>query len=173
MNIIFMGGKQAGCLGLLTVLALNNRVLCIIAYDEILGNLADELKILRFKKIRDVPSFYWPKSDLLVSVHGREIVSKDIFGTPKLGAINTHPCLWKYKGKDPIGRLIDDRMVNLTENNMASVGIHRMTDKLDEGEVLVEEFVDVTGCETREEIYNALYPYYSIALIKAMRKICS
>ena len=44
-----------------------------------------------------------------------------------------------------------------------------MTDKVDEGEVLVEEFVEVEGKETVDGVYNALYPYYTTALIKALK----
>lgn len=40
----------------------------------------------------------------------------------------------------------------------ASVGVHLMTPQVDEGPVLVEEFVDVTGLETVEAVYNRLYP---------------
>ncbi|GAH55096.1 unnamed protein product [marine sediment metagenome] len=44
-----------------------------------------------------------------------------------------------------------------------------MTENVDEGEVLAEEFVDVTGKQSVDEVYNALYPYYSLALLKALR----
>jgi methionyl-tRNA formyltransferase len=41
--------------------------------------------------------------------------------------------------------------------------------KIDKGEVIVEEFADVSGANTVTEIYNRLYPYYCTALIKALR----
>jgi hypothetical protein len=44
-----------------------------------------------------------------------------------------------------------------------------MTENVDQGEVLVEEFVDVSGKRSVDEIYNVLYPYYSIALLKALK----
>ena len=43
-----------------------------------------------------------------------------------------------------------------------------MTENVDEGEVLAEEFVQVEGKDTVEAVYNALYPYYAIALVKAL-----
>jgi hypothetical protein len=43
-----------------------------------------------------------------------------------------------------------------------------MSKEVDEGEILIEEFVDVSGAKSVNEIYNKLYPYYSISLIKAL-----
>ena len=42
---------------------------------------------------------------------------------------------------------------------------------LDEGEVLVEDFVDVSGAGSVLEIYNKLYPYYSVVVSKALNII--
>ena len=43
-----------------------------------------------------------------------------------------------------------------------------MTEKVDKGPVLIEEFVDIGGSTTITEVYNILYPYYAIALSKAI-----
>lgn len=65
------------------------------------------------------------KSDLLVCVHGKEILTKEILDHPKLGCINVHPCLYKYKGKEPIKRLLEE------DENKASVGVHYMSETVD------------------------------------------
>ena len=166
MKTVFMGGKQAGCIGLLTLCATGNRPEAVVSYGDDLGVLAMTLGIPTWIRI-SVPQFQeaLAEADLLVSVHGREIVSDDLLALPKYGGINVHPCLYRYKGANPVGRLLKD------ENIRASVGVHRMTAKVDEGEVLVEEFVDVGGKKTVEEVYNALYPYYATALIKALELV--
>lgn len=157
-----MGGKQAGCIGLLSVLAADCEVLSVVAYDDDVKMVAEELGIPVFSSIekegfiKDVE-----KSDLFFSVHGREIVPKEMLMMPPLGCVNVHPCLYKYKGANPIGRMLDDK------NSKASVGVHYMVEKVDEGEVIVEEFVDIAG-KTVEEVYNELYPCYIKAIIKAM-----
>lgn len=151
-----MGGSQAGCVGLLTLCSIGMKPIRVIPFGDMFSSLACELGI---------PNKYVPFFDLIVSVHSRSIIPKELLQAIKHGGINVHPCLYAYKGADPVGRLLADG------NTRASVGVHRMTDKVDEGEVLVEEFVGVTGCKTRDEVYNKLYPYYSIALIKAMRMI--
>jgi methionyl-tRNA formyltransferase len=46
-----------------------------------------------------------------------------------------------------------------------------MTEQVDAGEVLVEEFVDVAGLTTVEHVYNRLYPVYALAIVKALRLI--
>ena len=81
---------------------------------------------------------------------------------PILGAINVHPYLYKYKGGNPVGKALSE------SNFKASVGVHKMTEMLDEGEVIVEQFLDTTGSKSVEEIYNKLYPCYVNALLKAL-----
>ena len=161
-----MGGKQAGCVGLLTMLAAGYKVSGVVAYDELTHQLAAELHLPSFSSIAQLEvDELLASSDVLVSVHGKEIVLKNKFEAPRLGAINVHPCLYAYKGALPVKRLLADG------NTRASVGVHRMTENVDEGEVLVEEVVDVAGLQSSGEVYNALYPYYSLALLRALRTL--
>jgi methionyl-tRNA formyltransferase len=163
INACFMGARQAGIIGLLTLLSKNINIISIVSYDMNLDIVADELRIKRYKSIKDKHFLSdLSNSDLLISVHGREIVTKDILFIPRKGCINVHPCLYKYKGANPVQRLIEDK------NPLASVGVHFMTEKVDEGKVIVEEFVNLREVNTVEGIYNILYPYYSIALSKAI-----
>ena len=90
-----------------------------------------------------------------------------IFSLPRLGAINVHPCLFKYKGLHPVRRLLEDG------GTRASVGVHRMAEKVDEGEVLIEEFIDIRGKKSVDEVYNALYPLYSLITLKAMKLVAA
>ena len=161
-----MGGKQAGCIGLLSVIAADCEVMAVVAYDDIMREIADKLNISTFKSIKDEGVIELLQNcDLLISTHGREIVPPSMLETPILGCINVHPCLYKYKGANPIEQLIQDN------NTKASVGIHYMTELVDSGEVILEKFVDVSGKNNVEEIYNELYPYYMLAIIEAIDKI--
>lgn len=154
MRTVFMGGKQAGCVGLLTLVSLS-QVKAVVPYDQMVGDLADSLKLPQFRSIHNAPA-----ADLIVSVHGRELVPASLFP-----GINVHPCLNGYKGADPVRRFLADG------NTRASVGVHRMTETVDDGEVLAEVFVDVEGCTTVEEVYNMLYPAYIQALLKAWQEL--
>lgn len=159
----FLGGKQAGCVGMLTLLAAGYKISGLVAYDSTAEKLAEALVLPTF------PSIYYPEvseilssCDLIVSVHAREIVPGRLLELPRLGGVNAHPCLYAYKGADPVNRFLQDG------NKLASVGVHRMTEVVDEGEVLAEEFVDVSGAQSVDAVYNVLYPYYSLALLKAI-----
>lgn len=166
MNVCFMGGRQAGVVGLLALMAAGNKVKAAVSYSP---ETDRTLRLFRIPVFRSIKSPLFMKalkgSDLLVSVQGREIVSKDTLSIPKFGGINAHPYLYKYKGADPVGRALKDG------NYRASVGVHVMTEKLDSGKVLKEEFVDVSGLKTPVEVFNRLYPHYASALMLALGKI--
>lgn len=166
LKVVFMGGKQAGCIGLLSLLAAGCEIITVVVYDELIETLAEKLDLkkndsIKEEKVKKILS----KSDILVSVHGREIVPKDLFELPKLGGINVHPCLYKYKGKNPIERLLEEGVTK------ASIGIHYMAEDVDSGEVIIEREVDVSGKKSVEEVYNQLYPYYAFSIIEAIDKL--
>jgi methionyl-tRNA formyltransferase len=166
INICLMAGKQAGVIGLLTILTKSHKILSVVAYDELVKMVCEQYNIKIFDSIKDKGFLeYLKKSDLLVSVHGREIITKELLDLPRIGCINVHPCLYKYKGKDPIKRLLEDG------ENKASVGVHYMNETVDKGELIIEEFVNVKDLKDVVSIYNRLYPYYSIVLIKALEYI--
>jgi methionyl-tRNA formyltransferase len=164
LSVVFLGGKQAGCIGLLTVAAAGCSIKAVVAYDSMVESIAAGLCLPMLSSIKK-PEIdkYLDGSDLLVSVHAPEIVPDRVLKRLRFGGVNTHPCLYRYKGANPVGRLLQDGCTK------ASVGVHRMTQQVDEGEVLAEEFVDVTGKKSVDEVYNTLYPYYSVALLKALQ----
>lgn len=166
--ITYLGGSQAGIVGLLTLMSMGHRIFSMVAYDEINWEVARQLGVSGlYDSVTKIPlESKINKSDLLVSVHGREFVTNEIIGGPRFGAINVHPCLYAYKGANPIKRMLRDKTTK------ASVGVHYMTDVIDEGEVITELYVDVKGCKTPDGVYNRLYPYYSLALMEAINKIC-
>ena len=166
LPVLFAGARQAGCVGLLALGASGCEVLGVVAYDQPVADLAAQLGLRSFGSIHD-PGLreVLSRAELLVCVHGREVIPEDLLHLPRSGGINVHPCLSAYKGADPVGRLLRDG------NTRASVGVHRMNGQVDAGDVLVEEFADVSGRRTVEEVYNTLYPLYATALIKAIRQV--
>ena len=165
-EVSFMGGKQAGCVGLLSLYAIDCKVISIVAYDYSVKKLAEVLKIPVFSSIKEKKFLeYLKKSDLLVSCHGREIVPADILKMPRICCINAHPNLYKHKGSNPIERLLENG------DTKASVGVHYMSEKVDVGKTIVEKIVDISGKNTVAEVYNELYPYYSYVIIEAINRI--
>ncbi len=165
-NACLMAGRQAGAIGVLTVLAKKIDILAIVAYDENVEMVSKEFKIPLFETIHNGKFLKkLSQADLLICVHGKEIVPEEILNLPKINSINVHPCLYKYRGKNPVERLLKDG------NAKASVGVHYMTKKIDAGKIIAEEFVNVSEIENVEAVYNILYPYYSLSLSIAIDKI--
>lgn len=163
MDVVFLGGKQAGCVGLLAVAAAGGNVLGAVSYDDQVARLTSILEIPSFSSVRETPvKKLLEQADLIVCVHGREILSRELLELPGYGGINVHPCVSKYRGAHPIEKLLADR------GSLATVGVHRMEERVDEGEILVEEFVEIGTGRSVEEVYNLLYPTYSSVLIKAL-----
>jgi methionyl-tRNA formyltransferase len=115
--------------------------------------------------------------DLLVSVHCRNIIPKIVLDQLPLGGINVHPNLsvdyGRYKGSNPIGRALADGQSTF------SVGVHKMTPRVDHGPVLVEKFIHVSPEEsnsvivspsnyTPADIYQRIYPLYAVVLSEAL-----
>ena len=164
MNIIFYGGKQAGMISLLTLLSMGERVICVIPVDSIVSKIAHRLKLntIKVKDINDPRVVEYLKSldpDLIVCCNGTQIFKKDLL---ELKGINLHANLYKYKGNNPIERMLKDG------ETKASVGVHVMTEKVDNGPVLAENFKRVSG-KTEKEVYNELYPLYVLSLIQAIK----
>ena len=161
MKICMMIGKQAGIVGLLTVLAKKIDVASVASKDNMSEKICKNFNIPFFSSIYDKKFInIIKKSDLFISVHGKEIVSAEFLNS--INCINVHPCLYRYKGADPINRLLKDG------ETKASVGIHYMTEKVDEGDVILEEFIDISNLSNATEVYNYLYPYYSSVLFKSI-----
>lgn len=168
LNIIYLGGKQAGVVGLLTILAIGCNIKAVVTGSPMVKEICQrfELPIYYSVKQEELKPIL-KESDLLISVHSREIVPIDIIALTKLGGINVHPCLSTYKGKAPIERFIKDGATK------ASVGVHRMTEQVDMGETLKEIFIDIdrTKVNTVDGVYNILYPYYSFVLFDVLKEL--
>lgn len=160
MKIALMAGKQAGVVGLLTIRACWHDISAIVSYSEDVTRIAEFFKIPVYNSIHH-PSFIsvLKKSTLLLSVHGREIVPKDLL---KLPAVNVHPYLYTYKGIRPIKQALKDKNYN------ASVGMHYMTEETDKGQVIIEHRQEVSG-STEKEIYNELYPLYALTILEGLK----
>lgn len=171
MQIAFYGGQTAGIVVLLTILAKNHKISFIIPQDNTIRELAVffKLNILEKENLEnpDTISLIKKKSDLFICCHGRKIFSKRF--VQNIRCINLHPCLYKYKGANPIARLIKDN------NPKASVAAHWMTENIDEGKTIIEKFKKIQSISSKSEseIYDELYPLYSKVLTETLMKLKS
>lgn len=121
-----------------------------VCYDDITKNQAERLGIKSYPKMCFIKNMKSERD--LLSVHGREIVKKR--DLKRFDCLNIHPYLYCYKGKNPIGRAIKEK------NARASVGIHRMTEDVDCGDVLFETFKKIKIYDSHEKMYEQLYELY-------------
>lgn len=172
MKVIFYGNRQAGMIGLLTVMAMGCEVVEVWE-DEGYGipginNL--ELRRVTIKKDGKLPDIadVYGKLNLFLCVHGRKIVPNRVLDKFKRGGINLHPFLDKYPGPNPVRRAIS------AGERVVTVYAHKMTDNIDCGQVFASASTELQGILEFErlsvaDIYNVLYPLYVEVVTKVLK----
>ncbi len=171
MNIVFYGNRQAGMVGLLTAMVLGHHIVEVWE-DEGYGILGIDELPLRRRVIRSKSDLVVPDQevDLLLCVHGRRIIPKEVLKRFRLGGINLHPFLGKYPGANPVERAI------LAGEREATVYAHIMTAQVDRGEVVAHATINIpTKFELPAldvvHIYNELYPLYAKVTAIVLKKL--
>ena len=169
MKIAFYGGETAGIVTLLTLLGTSHSITHVFPQDQGVARIAKSFQIPVKNKLEinspKVITELIKKVDLLICCHGKRILSKELVSRVK--CINLHPCLYKYKGAKPVDRLIADG------NPKASIASHWMVEKIDAGETIIEEFIDISEVTKKspQEVYSLLYPVYVEVLLNTLQKI--
>lgn len=101
--------------------------------------------------------------DLFICIHGNKIIEESILNKGMF--INIHPCLFKYKGHNPIRKYIKNG------DTLGSVESQKMILEVDSGDVIHQEFFHTNKCNTYAEFYNEALPYYFMVLSKTLEKI--
>ena len=153
-----MGGQKAGMIGLLTALT-KSIVAWVIPYSQEVKDIAELYEIPIKDKSALLDENCLAGLDFILCVSGRDIVKKETLDA--VDCYNVHPGV---NGKDPIKPL-------MTENPFkCQLKAHRMTEVIDEGEILVLEKMKLSvGSMT--EVYNQLYPYYAKVVVKLFDKL--
>ncbi|MFA6159928.1 MAG: methionyl-tRNA formyltransferase [Parcubacteria group bacterium] len=126
-----------------------------ILEKSVVKKVAEEYKIKVFEPkkfdedvVREIEN---QKPDLIVvSAYGK-ILPKDVLNIPKYGVINTHPSsLPKYRGASPIQNAI------LNGEKKTAATIMNLTEKVDAGDILKQEEVEIGDHETYPELSQRL-----------------
>jgi len=89
------------------------------------------------------------EADLLVCFAYGHIFGPKFMAMFKMGGINLHPSLLpKYRGCTPVNAAI------LNRDKQTAVTIQTLSQKMDEGDILAQEIVDLDGTETAESLLN-------------------
>lgn len=169
MKVALYGGQTTGIISLLTLLSTTSTVKAVIAQDKSMQQIATLYSLDTYSP-KDINTSSFIQQlvqtvDLLICCHGRKLLSTEL--VTSVPCINIHPCLYAYKGAQPIKRLIEEK------NSRASVASHWMTPVIDEGKVIIEKFIHIENIETANEadVYRQLYPLYCEVLLVTLKKI--
>ncbi|MCL2066811.1 MAG: methionyl-tRNA formyltransferase [Treponema sp.] len=89
--------------------------------------------------------------DLLVSFAYGKIFGPKFLGLFPLGGINIHPSLLpKYRGPTPIQAAI------LNRDSKTGISVQRLAQKMDSGDILIQEHLQLTGAETAGELSETM-----------------
>ncbi len=122
-------------------------------------NINDEESIERIKEFNP---------DIILVVAYGQILSGHILNIPKIGCINIHGSLLpKYRGAAPINRAI------INGEKETGITFMFMQEKVDAGEIIFQEKIDILADETCGELYNRLSDLSARSLPKLLEKIKS
>ena len=103
------------------------------------------------------------KPDLIVVAAYGKLLPKEVLEIPPMGCINVHGSLLpKLRGAAPIQRAIIDG------DEEAGVTIMKMSEGMDEGDMLLKKSVKIEEGETAEELFDRLSLLGAEALIEAI-----
>ncbi|MBI2659647.1 hypothetical protein HYX07_00620 [Candidatus Woesearchaeota archaeon] len=155
-KIVFYGRTQVGLIALLYLLAKEKKI-SVIPEDNIIKNAIKifDLEETSFDNLKDF--------DLFICCHGRKILPESMLIKNKF--INIHPCLFKYKGHDPIKRYMHNK------DTKASVESHYMEKEVDCGEIIESLFFETPVVNSYEQFYMIALPYYLDCISKTLDKV--
>lgn len=156
MTIVLYTRRNVGLIAL-SYLVAKGHTIKVISDDENVLWLAGTLGC----EVVDIETM--GEFDIFVCLHGNKIIDKKYLVTGKF--INIHPCLYKYKGHNPIKRYI------LNEDNHGTVESQYMIEEADAGEVIHKEDFFTGKCSNFADFYNVALPYYYKCLDATLKKI--
>jgi len=122
-------------------------------------NINDEKSLKRLKEFNP---------DIILVVAYGQILSRHILNIPKIGCINIHGSLLpKYRGAAPINRVI------INGEKETGITFMFMKEKVDAGEIIFQERIDILPDETYGELYYRLSDLSVRSLPKLLAKIKS
>ena len=120
-------------------------------------NINDDESIKRMKEFNP---------DIILVVAYGQILSSHILNIPKIGCINIHGSLLpKYRGAAPINRAI------INGEKETGITFMFMKEKVDAGEIIFQEKIDILADETYGELYYRLSDLSARTLPKLLEKI--
>jgi methionyl-tRNA formyltransferase len=160
-KIVFYGRRNTGVLALTFLKGKGYNVVVTDSSDTDVIYTAQSLgvKIVSMNLELTIGAF-----DLFLCVHGTKILPPEYLKEGKM--VNIHPCLsYGLKGHNPIKRYIEQK------RTQASVDSHFMTEEVDEGPIIHQQYFDTPVCNSYADFYNEAYTNYLICIDKTLKKL--
>ena len=176
IRIVFMGTPDFACNILQTLINNKYNIVCVITQpDKPVGrkkileptpvkviaqtNNIDVLQPINIKEdYKDILEY---KPDIIITCAYGQIIPKDILEYPKYKCINIHASLLpKYRGGAPIHYAI------INGDTKTGITIMNMVEKMDAGDILVQEEINIDIKDTTEILFNKLSILGSNMIIK-------
>lgn len=125
------------------------------------------LDIFQPEKLREIKEeIINMNPDMIVVVSYGKILPKSILDIPKYGCINVHPSLLpKYRGCAPIQWAV------INGDKITGTTIMQMNEKMDEGDIILQQEVEIGENETTGELWDRLSTISSELLIEAVKQV--
>lgn len=158
LKVIVLGYGELAQALILGVLASRHRLVAAMRWqkefikdiflpDQMLTTMrANNIKEVKAKKANSksfVREMRRLRPDVIIVGAWGEIIKKELFGLPKVAFINTHPSLLpKHRGPNPYTSVIREDEI------ITGVTFHLMGEKIDGGDLLAQEAVEILPDET-------------------------
>lgn len=104
--------------------------------------------------------------DLIISVHLRKILSKEIFSIAKKGAMNVHPSLLpKYRGLSPQHQAI------IHGDSESGVTVHSIDESVDTGNIIIQETIAIENDDYISDFQFKMLEVYKRIVVRAIERI--
>jgi len=174
MNLVVFGEDIFTATAINSLIANGHRIKLIVSpfyennWYKTLEEIANKHDIL-FLREKDVNSLIVENEikslnpDLLVSVHLRKILHKQIFSIPQRGAINVHPSLLpKYRGLSPQHQAI------IHGDSISGVTIHFIEEDVDTGNIIIQERFSIEQSDYIFDVQLKVLKIYQTIFVKAL-----
>lgn len=181
MKIIYFGTPDFALKPLEALINSEHEVIAVVTQMDKLSNrnkliiskvkekaLENNIKVLQYEKIRKegVEDLKSLDADIYVTCAYGQIISQEIIDIPKYGILNIHASLLpKYRGSSPIQAAL------LNGEDKTGVTIMRTVLKVDAGDILYKEEIDINKEDTQESLFNKLSDVGARSILKALELI--
>lgn len=181
MRVVFLGFQTWGLVTLKAVLDSGHEVLATIthpesdkehelSFNDSVKDFSEQQKIPTFQKSNITPEITKEidslSPDLLITSNWRRHVNTELIACSKFGAINIHRSfLPKYGGLAPINWAI------VNGETETGVTIHTLDEKIDLGDILMQEKIPIDFTETATDVFYKTNPVISRMIPEVLNQI--